>query len=113
VALTKKLVDLAPDHNHSSIRSKETVTLQSILCGRRDWLEVKMNVVRALLARNIAVLSNPGGTVGGLGIDRAAYQRVVACAMFMRTQSVYQDCPGAFAEKANDGQIHSQVAGEN
>jgi hypothetical protein len=77
-AFTEKLVDLAPDHKRSSIEGKETVTLQSVLCGRRDSLEVKLNLVRAILSGNIAVLSNSDGTVGSLVIDRAAFQRLVA-----------------------------------
>jgi len=34
-------------------------------------------VVRALLSRNIAVLGNSDGTVGGLAIDLGAYQQIV------------------------------------
>jgi hypothetical protein len=77
-AFTKKLVDLAPGHKRSSIRGKESVTLQPVLCGRRDSQEIKLNVVRAILSREIVVLSNSDGTVGGLVIDRSAYERVVA-----------------------------------
>jgi hypothetical protein len=77
-ALTRKFIDLAPAHNHSSTEGKEIVTLRSILCGRRDSLKIKLNVVRALLSKNIAVLSNSDGTAGGLMIGREAYEKVAA-----------------------------------
>jgi transcriptional regulator with XRE-family HTH domain len=41
----------------TSTRGKEIVTLQTVLCGRRDSLEIKLNVVRGLLSRSIAVFS--------------------------------------------------------
>jgi hypothetical protein len=46
--------------------------LQLVLCGRRDSLEVKLNVVRELLSGSIAACDNSDGTIGGLVIDRAA-----------------------------------------
>ena len=77
-AFTKKLVDLSPDRKTSTVREQETITLQSVLCGGGDSLEIKLNIVRALLSRNIAVLGISDGTVGGLLIDADAYQKVVA-----------------------------------
>jgi TniQ len=77
-AFTKRLVDLAPDLKHISSGGKGTVTLQSVLCGRRDSLEVKLNVVRGLLCGSIAAFSNSDGTVGGLVIDSGAYSQQVA-----------------------------------
>jgi hypothetical protein len=65
---TEKMLDLVPNQEPSRIRGRETVTLQSVLCGRRDSLEIKLNLVRALLSRNIPALSNSDGTVGGLVI---------------------------------------------
>ena len=77
-AFAEKLLDLAQDHKPHSIRGKETIPVQSVLCGRRDSLEIKLNVVRALLSRNIPVFGNSDETVSGLVIDRDAYQQVVA-----------------------------------
>jgi hypothetical protein len=74
----ENLLDLAGDHMSPSIRGEETVTLHSVLYGNRNSSEIKLAVVRALLSRNIAVLSNSEGTVGGLVIDRAGYQQIVA-----------------------------------
>ena len=72
-AFTKKLLDLASDQKASCIQWKQTPTLQSVLCGRRDSLEIKLNLVRAILSRDIAVLDCSDGTVGGLLIDRGAH----------------------------------------
>ena len=77
-AFTEKMLDLVPDHKTSCIQGEGTVTVRSILCGRRDSLEIKLNFVRAILSRNIIVHGNSDGTVGGLVIDRAEYQQVVA-----------------------------------
>jgi hypothetical protein len=70
-ALTKKLLDLAQSEMSTSIRDKETVTLQSVLCGRRDSLEIKLNVVRAILSKRIGVQASADGTAGGLVIATA------------------------------------------
>jgi hypothetical protein len=64
-AFTEKLHDLARDHKTSSIQGKETVSLHSVLCGCRDSLEIKLNVLRALLSRIIPVFCSSGWTVGG------------------------------------------------
>jgi hypothetical protein len=77
-AFTTKLLDLARDQKTTSIQRKETVTLRSVLCKNRDSSETKLNVVRALLSGNIPVFGNSDGTVGGLEIDRDAYQQVFA-----------------------------------
>src|ERR1035437_236444 len=74
MAFTKKLLDLSPDQKPTSARQKGTVTLQSILCGRRDSLEIKLSVLRAILSSRIRVTSNSAGTVGGLVIDCGAYK---------------------------------------
>lgn len=68
-AFTKKMLDLAQGLMPTSIRGKETVTLQSVLCGRRDSVEVKLSLVRALLSKDLTVLGNSDGTVGGLVIN--------------------------------------------
>lgn len=77
IAFTRKLLDLVPDHKHSSIAGKEAVTLQSVLFGRRNSLEVKLAVVRALLSKTIPILGNSDGTVGGLTIDSSACLQAV------------------------------------
>jgi hypothetical protein len=77
-AFANNLLDSAGDHEPSSIRGKETVTLRAVLCGNRNSSAIKLNVVRAVLSRNIAVLSNSDGTVGGLVIHPAGYQQIVA-----------------------------------
>ena len=75
---TEKMLDLVPNQEPSRIRGRETVTLQSVLSGRRDSLEIKLRLVRVILSGEIGVLSNSDGTVGGLVIDRGAYEQVVA-----------------------------------
>jgi len=77
MVFTKKLLDLSPDRKISFIR-EGTVTLSSILRGRRDSMEVKLKVVRALLSKRIPALNKPDGSVGGLLIGGGAYQQVVA-----------------------------------
>ena len=77
-AFAKNLLDSARDNEPSSIRGKETVTLRTVLCGNRNSSEIRLNVVRAVLSRNIAVLSNSDGTFGGLVIHRAGYQQILA-----------------------------------
>jgi len=77
-AFAKNLLDSVGDREPSSIRGKGTVTLRTILCGNRISSDIKLNVMRALISRNIAVPSNSDGTVGGLLIDRAGYQQIVA-----------------------------------
>lgn len=57
----KKLLDLAPDQKNSCVQGEGTVTLQSVLCGPRDSAEVKLNLVRAILSRDIAALDNSDG----------------------------------------------------
>jgi hypothetical protein len=74
-AFAKNLLDSAEDREPFSIRGKGTVTLRTVLCGKRSSSEIKLDVVRALLSGNIAVLSNSDGTVGGLVIDRGAYEQ--------------------------------------
>jgi hypothetical protein len=77
-AFTRKHLDLARDQKLTSFRGKETVTLHTVLCGSRNSLENKLDVVRAVFSRDIPVFSNSDGTVGGLVIDRGAYERVSA-----------------------------------
>jgi hypothetical protein len=77
-AFAKNLLDSAGDYKPSSILGKETVTLHSILCGRYHSLEIKLSVVREVLSGKIALLGNSDGMVGGLVIDRGAYQQIVA-----------------------------------
>ncbi len=76
-SFTKKLLNLNPLHGPSAVRHERTVTLQSVLCGRRDSLEIKLSVVRAILTGYISVLGNSDATIGGLVIDAAAYEQVV------------------------------------
>ena len=77
-AFTNELLDLPTDLRISTIQGEGTVTVRSILCGRRDSVEIKLNVVRAVLSRHIVVLANSDGTAGGLAIGRGAYQQIVA-----------------------------------
>jgi len=75
-AFTRKLVDLAQDHKPSSVQGEQTVTLQSVLCGRRNSVEVKLSVMRALLSKGVTVLGNSGGTAGGLVIEGGICQQI-------------------------------------
>jgi hypothetical protein len=59
---TKKMLALAPERKSSCLH-EGTVTLSSALCGRHDSVEMKLNVVRALLSKRIAVLNNSDGSV--------------------------------------------------
>jgi TniQ len=76
-AFTNKLLDLVPAYKPPAAEGKGTVTLKSVLCGHRDPLEVKLNVVRGLLSRSIAAFGNSDGTVGALVIEESAYQQII------------------------------------
>ena len=56
-----------------SNKGKKALTLQSVLCGRRNTVEIKLNVMRGLLSRSIAAFGNSNETVGGLVIEESAY----------------------------------------
>jgi hypothetical protein len=77
-AFTKKIRDLSSEQKGTCILGSGTVTLGSVLCGRRDSVEIKLNLVRALLSRNIPVLGDSDGTVGELIIDRDWYRQINA-----------------------------------
>ncbi len=58
-AFVKNLLDSTRDCESTSVQGVGTVTLRSVLCGNRNSSEIKLNVVRAVLSRNIAVLRTP------------------------------------------------------
>jgi hypothetical protein len=77
-AFLKKVLSLVPSGNSCCVRSAGTVALRSALCCPHDSTEVKLHMVRALLSGRIAVTGSQDGTVGGLAVDRADCQQVLA-----------------------------------
>jgi len=76
-AFRQRLLTLAPRSESSSGVAQECVALRVVMQGHHDSLEIKMNVLRAVLSDKIAVVGNADGTPGGLLLERVAYHRFV------------------------------------
>ena len=79
-AFTKRLLALAPPAGSASGNASEYITVKTVMSGHHDSPETKVDVVRALLARSLAIVGNADGTIAGLLIDRAEYRRFVTVA---------------------------------
>jgi hypothetical protein len=79
-AFTKRLLALAPPAGPAGRNASEHITVKTVMSGHHDSPERKVNVVRALLARSLAIVGNTDGTIGGLLIDRAEYSRFATSA---------------------------------
>jgi hypothetical protein len=76
-AFRQRVLALVPDNRFCSIAGVESVTLNSVLCGHHDSTKTKVKLVRALLAKDIAVFGNADGTIGGLLLDRFGYRQFI------------------------------------
>jgi hypothetical protein len=76
-AFRQRVFALVPDNRFCSIEGIESVTLNSVLCGHHDSTKIKVKLVRALLAKDIAVFGNADGTIGGLLLDRFGYRQFI------------------------------------
>jgi hypothetical protein len=76
-AFRQRVLALVPDNSFCSIADLESVTLNSVLGGHHDATQTKVKLVRALLAKEIAVFGNADGTIGGLLLDRFGYRQFI------------------------------------
>ena len=79
-AFTKRLLALAPSAGPASGNTSEYITVKTVMDGHHDSPETKVDVVRALLARSLAIVGNTNGTIAGLLMDRAEYGHFVTSA---------------------------------
>lgn len=79
-ALNRKFVTLASGDKSSVSVGAKGVKLQSVLRGHHDSTMTKLNVVRALLTKEVAVVGSADGTVGGMLLDCRACRELVATA---------------------------------
>ena len=68
-AFQQKLMALAPCRSVSTCADHECITLQGIMQGHHDSLEIKMNLLRAVFSNEIASVGNVDGTPRGLLLD--------------------------------------------
>jgi hypothetical protein len=76
-AFSKKLLALAPCHGPSMGTGYERITLRTVMQGRHHTLEMKMNVLKAVLLSEIATVGNVDQTPAGLELDGPVYKRFV------------------------------------
>jgi hypothetical protein len=79
-AFTKTLLALAPPEEPERGNESEYITIKTVMSGRHDSPETKVDVVRALLAGSLAIVGNTDGTVAGFLMDRAEYRRFAMAA---------------------------------
>jgi hypothetical protein len=85
-AFTLKLVSLAPTVP-SDGASDRCVDLKSVLLRSSCPKEIKPKLVKALFARSLKVVRNTDGTIGGLCIERSAYEQFLATFQVEKTKS--------------------------
>ncbi len=51
-----------------------SLTLRSVIAGRHDSPAIKAEVVEAILSRQLSIVGNPDGTIGGIILDRSEYE---------------------------------------
>ena len=95
-AFTKRLLALAPPARPARGKASEYITVKTVMSGHHDSRETKVNVVRALLARSLAIVGNTNGTIAGLFMDRAEYGRLVTSA---RSVAAKNTMPAYIVEK--------------
>jgi hypothetical protein len=79
-AFRKRLLALAPPQMPASSSANEYIAVKTVMGGHYDPPEVKVDVLRALLAGSLAIVGNADGTIAGLLIERAEYHRFVTVA---------------------------------
>jgi len=95
-AFTNRLLALAPPSRPARVNSSEYITVKTVIRGHHDSPETKVDVVRALLARSLAIVSNTDGTVAGLLMNRAEYDRFVTT---VRSRAAGDTMPAYIVEK--------------
>jgi len=95
-AFTKRLLALAPPEGPASNIAGEHISLNAIMAGHHDSPETKVDVVRALLDRSLAIVGDTNGTIAGLLMDRAEYGRFVTSA---RSRAAEDTMPAYIVEK--------------
>ena len=93
---SKRLLAVAPPAEPTSGNSSEYISLKTVMSGHHDSPEAKVDVVRALLARSLAIVGNADGTIPRLLIDRAEYDRFVTAA---RSHASGDTIPSYIVEK--------------
>jgi hypothetical protein len=76
-AFRQALMALAQDQPSFSVVGNECVTLRDVMQGHHDSTATKIDVLRALISSEIAVVANTDGTPGGLVLDGPEYRRLV------------------------------------
>jgi hypothetical protein len=87
---------LAPPQGPAGSYANEYIGMKAVKGGHHDSPEAKVDVVRALLARSLAIVGNSNGTIAGLLIDRAEYRRFITAA---RSRDSGDTIPSYFVEK--------------
>jgi hypothetical protein len=77
-AFIRKLLALAPRSESYGSLNRECRTLQDVMRGHHDCQEVKVAVLRAVLAGKISVVGNADGTPGGLLLESPVYKKIAA-----------------------------------
>ncbi len=75
-AFIQKLMRLAPPMNPADLSSPRYIRFAIVACGWYGSLEAKANIVRAVLSRELPVVGNIDGTVGGLLVSYEGFQRL-------------------------------------
>ena len=75
-AFSQKLFALAPESNRQDASGFESITLKNV-CGHHESTATKLSVLRALLTKEIAIVGNANGTIGGLLLDRFVYRKFI------------------------------------
>jgi hypothetical protein len=95
-AFTKRLLALAPPAGPTRGKTSQYITVKTVMGGHHDSPETKVDLVRALLARSLAIVGNTNGTIAGLLMDRAEYGRFVT---FARSRAAGDTMPSYIVEK--------------
>jgi hypothetical protein len=77
-AFSQKLFDLAPESNCQDASGLRSITLKDVACGHHESTATKLSVLRAILKKEILIVGNANGTVGGLLLDRDACRKFIA-----------------------------------
>jgi TniQ len=95
-AFKKRLLALAPPTGPACGEPSVCITVKTVMRGHHDSPETKVDVVRALLARSLAIVGNTDGTIAGLLMDRAEYRRFTVDA---RSRAAGDTIPSYIVEK--------------
>lgn len=77
-AFSQKLLALVSESNCKNTSGLASITLKDVACGHHESTATKLSVLRALLTKEIAIVGNSNGTIGGLLLDSFAYRKFIA-----------------------------------